>query len=118
MKSYIYHCDGSQLVLGNENFLVKIYNNHGDGAHKIYVTEPGETPMCVAGCDVSTEEQLKHNFESIGTVHGKFNVYNYDYLKGEELVDASNIIVVLEGHYHVYVEKPGVYGGDLWLQGY
>lgn len=91
--SYEYSCDGSALMLGNKDFQVDFPNGYGDGGFPVYIGGPGRR-VC--------KEFHGDRVRFVGSIEGEFNVYSYDCLNGDELVDSDNILVTLNGRYGVY----------------
>ena len=76
--TYEYSCDGGSLMLGNKDFQVDFPNDYGDGRHSVYVGTIGRTVP-----DTFHGDRVKF----VGSIEGEFNVYSYDCLNGDELVD-------------------------------
>lgn len=91
--TYEYSCDGGSLMLGNKDFQVAFPNGFGDGGFPVYIGGPGRR-VC--------KEFHGDRVRFVGSIEGKFNVYSYDCLNGDELVDSDNILVTLNGRYGVY----------------
>ena len=104
MKKYKYTCDGGSLLLGNENFQCAYMNDYGDGTHKVFVKDKGDKFPKVYTNDT-------YHFE--GCVRGKFNVYAYDCLHGQDLLEKENILITLSGRYGVYSIRDS---GDMMLE--
>lgn len=108
MKKYHYSCDGGSLLLGNNIFTCCYMNHEGDGTHNVYIKKKKdkwpELPYDMSFYDV-------YHFE--GCIEGKFNVYNYDCLFGNELTNPNNIICKLSGRYGIYSVK---HSGDMVLE--
>lgn len=96
---YEYSCDGGALMLGNKDFQVDFPNDYRDGRHSVYIGKSGYTVA---------SEFHGDRVKFVGSIEGEFNVYSYDCLRGEELIDSDNILVTLNGRY-------GVYACDGWM---
>lgn len=90
MKKYIYSCDGGCIKIGNEQFNVHLPNGYGDGFHRIYV-----------GTEKEIENLRPKDSEFIGSIEGKFNVYEYDC--------GNEILFELEGCYAIFKYKGTIY---------
>lgn len=104
MKKYNYSCDGGSLLLGNENFQCAYMNNYGNGTHKVFIKDKEDKLFKLYANDV-------YHFE--GCIQGKFNVYAYDCLHGQDLLEKENILITLSGIYGVYSFKRS---GDMMLE--
>ena len=91
--TYEYSCDGGTLMLGNKDFQVGFPNGYGDGRHSVYVGTDGRTVP-----DTFYGDRVRF----VGSIEGEFNVYSYDCLRGDELIDSDNILVTLNGRYGVF----------------
>lgn len=93
MRKFKYDCDGGCIMLGNASSRVCFPNGFGDGEFTVYV------------CD-KNKKDTKH-YEFLGTVSGSVvNIYSYDCLWGDELLEAENIRYTLpEGRYAVYANS-------------
>lgn len=96
MKRYRYSCDGGTIMIGNPSSRVCIPNNYGDGTHYVYV---------YSATDKFNDDRW--NFK--GTVEGdSINVYDYDCLHGDDLINPKHILCTLTGRYAVYVSMGSV----------
>lgn len=110
MKKYKYSCDGGSLLLGNENFQCAYMNNYGDGTHTVFIKNKNDKWPRLPNNDVRRFYEIYH-FE--GSVQGKFNVYNYDFLHDNELIEKENICTTLSGRYGIYSVKNS---GDMFIE--
>lgn len=91
--TYEYSCDGGTLMLGNKDFQASFLNGFGDGCFPIYIGTLGRSVP---------KEFHGDRVRFVGSIEGEFNVYSYDWLKGDELVNSDNILATLNGRYGVY----------------
>ena len=91
--TYEYSCDGGSLMLGNKDFQVAFPNWFGDGEFPVYIGTTGYT-VC--------KEFHGDRVRFVGSIEGEFNVYSYDCLNGDELINPDYILVTLNGRYGVY----------------
>ena len=98
-----YDCDGGTIMIGTKDSRVCLPNGYGDGCFKVSIVE--------------TDEQRKkfnkqNRWNWLGAVNGEcFHVYDYDCLRGEELIDPAHILYTLHGRYGVYNSN-----GDIVLE--
>lgn len=91
MKKYTYACDGGALMVGNDDFTVHFLNGYGDGHFSVFV------------CDTIPKGK-KNKVDFVGSIDGKFNIYEYDCSK-------DKVLCKLEGRYGVYCDN-----GDMYLE--
>lgn len=108
MKKYNYSCDGGSLLLGNENFQCAYMNNYGDGTHKVFIKNKEDKWSKLPYGNYVNDA---YHFE--GSVQGKFNVYAYDCLHGQDLLEKENILITLSGRYGIYSVK---HSGDMVIE--
>ena len=86
--TYDYSCDGGSLMLGNRDFQVAFPNGFGDGEFPVYIGNTGYT-VC--------KEFYGDRVRFVGSIEGTFNVYAYDCLTKDELINPDHILVTLTG---------------------
>ena len=90
MKMYKYSCDGGTIKIGNDDFSVHITNDYGDGTHKVYI-----------GTEKEIFDRKPYDAKYVGSVRGKFNIYEYDC--------GNEVLCKLEGRYSVYKHAGTIY---------
>ena len=90
MESYKYICDGGCIKIGNSDFAIRITNDYGDGDHRLYI-----------GTAKELQQIMPKSAKFVGSIEGKFSVYDYDY--------GQNVLCELAGSYAIFKYEGTIY---------
>lgn len=103
MKKFTISCDRGSLAIGNEDFVIFIPTNTGDGIFNVHLSRSHLPNM--------------KEYDFVSCITGKCHIFNYDCLSNEDRARhiKEKLTVSLDGYYGVFRRKKDNYIDDFYI---